>query len=174
MRLPFEPPVQPMLSTPAASLPSGTGWQFEPKWDGFRTLVFRDGADIMLQSRDEKPMNRYFPELLPPLLAMLPERCVVDGEVVIVGKRGLNYEALLLRIHAAASRVKLLAEQTPAGTSWRWATRICARRRWPTAARASSARSRARGPRFISRPRRATGRSRRIGSGASKARGWTA
>src|SRR5438094_4548425 len=114
MRLPFEPPVQPMLSTPAASLPSGTGWQFEPKWDGFRTLVFRDGADIMLQSRDEKPMNRYFPELLPPLLAMLPERCVVDGEVVIVGRRGLNFEALLLRIHPAASRVKLLAEETPA------------------------------------------------------------
>ena len=102
-----------MLSAAAATLPEGDGWQFEPKWDGFRTLVFRDGDEILLQSRDEKPMNRYFPELLAPLAAALPERCVVDGEVVIVGEDGLDFEALLLRIHPAASRVKLLAEQTP-------------------------------------------------------------
>ena len=98
----------------AAELPDGTGWQFEPKWDGFRTIVFRDGDEILLQSRDEKPMNRYFPELIAPLAASLPERCVVDGEVVIVGAEGLDFEALLLRIHPAASRVKLLAEQSPA------------------------------------------------------------
>jgi ATP-dependent DNA ligase len=103
-----------MLSRAADALPGGDGWQFEPKWDGFRTLVFRDGDDIVLQSRDEKPMNRYFPELVAPLAAALPDRCVVDGEIVIVGAGGLDFEALLLRIHPAASRVKLLAEQTPA------------------------------------------------------------
>src|SRR6184192_2954346 len=114
MRLPFAPPLVPMLSKPADALPSGDGWQFEPKWDGFRTLVFRDGDEVVLQSRDEKPMNRYFPELVAPLAATLPERCVVDGEIVIVGAGGLDFEALLLRIHPAASRVKLLAAQAPA------------------------------------------------------------
>jgi ATP-dependent DNA ligase len=103
-----------MLSKAADALPGGDGWQFEPKWDGFRTLVFRDGDDILLQSRDEKPMTRYFPELVAPLAATLPERCVVDGEIVIVGADGLDFEALLLRIHPAASRVKLLAAQVPA------------------------------------------------------------
>src|SRR5215467_11992245 len=114
MRLPFVPPLAPMLSTAADALPKGEGWQFEPKWDGFRTLVFRDGDEILLQSRDEKPMNRYFPELVAPLAAALPQRCVVDGEVVIATASGLDFEALLLRIHPAESRVKLLAEQTPA------------------------------------------------------------
>src|SRR5258706_13661960 len=114
MPLPFAPPLAPMLSPPVAEIPSGDGWLFEPKWDGFRTLVFRDGDEILLQSRDEKPMNRYFPELIAPLKAALPERCVLDGEVVIAGPGGLDFEALLLRIHPALSRVKLLAEQTPA------------------------------------------------------------
>ncbi len=114
MRLPFAPPLQPMLSSAAEALPAGDGWLFEPKWDGFRTLVFRDGDEILLQSRDEKPMNRYFPELLAPLAHALPERCVVDGEIVILGPGGLYFEALLLRIHAAASRVMLLAPRSPA------------------------------------------------------------
>src|SRR5215469_16558016 len=114
MRLPFAPPLAPMLSSAADALPGGEGWQFEPKWDGFRTLVFRDGDEILLQSRDEKPMNRYFPELIAPLAAMLSERCVVDGEIVIVGVGGLDFETLLLRIHPAASRVKLLSAQAPA------------------------------------------------------------
>src|SRR5262249_21197902 len=114
MRLPFAPPLAPMLSTAADALPREAGWQFEPKWDGFRTVVFRDGDEILLQSRDAKPMNRYFPELIAPLPAALPERCVVDGEVVIVGESGLDFEALLLRIHPAASRVTLLAAQSPA------------------------------------------------------------
>src|SRR3989442_6896109 len=114
MRLPFAPPPQPMLSSAADALPEGDGWQFEPKWDGFRTVVFRGGDEIALQSRDEKPMNRYFPELVAPLAATLPERCVVDGEIVIVGPGGLDFEALLLRIHPAASRVKLLAAELPA------------------------------------------------------------
>jgi ATP-dependent DNA ligase len=102
MRLPFAPPLAPMLSSAADALPGGEGWQFEPKWDG----LFRDGDEILMQSRDEKPMNRYFPELIAPLAATLPERCVVDGEIVIVGVGGLDFETLLLRIHPAASRVK--------------------------------------------------------------------
>ncbi|MEO6487126.1 MAG: ATP-dependent DNA ligase [Thermoanaerobaculia bacterium] len=114
MPLPFEPPLSPMLSSAAAALPKGEGWQFEPKWDGFRALVFRDGDEIFLQSRDEKPLNRYFPELVAPLAAALPDRCVLDGEIVIAGANGLDFEALLLRIHPAATRVKLLAAQTPA------------------------------------------------------------
>ena len=114
MRLPFDPPLAPMLSNAAEGLPRDDGWQFEPKWDGFRTLVFRDGDEIFLQSRNTQPMNRYFPELVEALLRELPERCVVDGEVVIVGPNGLDFEALLLRIHPAASRVKLLAAQSPA------------------------------------------------------------
>lgn len=115
MNLPFPPPLEPMLSNAADALPIGDGWQFEPKWDGFRTLVFRDGDDLYLQSRDEKPMNRYFPELVEPLKAALPARCVVDGEIVIVGGHGgLDFEALLLRIHPAESRVRMLAEQMPA------------------------------------------------------------
>jgi ATP-dependent DNA ligase len=113
VNLPFEPPLAPMLSASAEALPQGDGWQFEPKWDGFRTIVFRDGDEILLQSRDEKPMNRYFPELIAPLAAALPRRCVVDGEIVIVGPDGLDFEALLLRIHPAASRVKLLAAESP-------------------------------------------------------------
>src|SRR5207302_10160440 len=114
MALPFAPPLAPMWSSAADALPDGDGWQFEPEWDGFRTLVFRDGDEILLQSRDERPMNRYFPELVAPLARTLPERCVVDGEIVIVGPDGLDFEALLLRIHPAASRVKMLAEQSPA------------------------------------------------------------
>src|SRR2546423_13069073 len=114
MALPFSPPLAPMLSAAADAWPDGQGGQFEPKGAGFRTLVSRDGDEILLQSRDEKPMNRYFPELAAPLAATLPERCVVDGEIVIVGDGGLDFEALLLRIHPAASRVKLLAAQTPA------------------------------------------------------------
>jgi ATP-dependent DNA ligase len=112
--LPFDPPLAPMLSKAADRLPHGEGWQFEPKWDGFRTLVFRDGGEIVLQSRDEKPMNRYFPELVAPLTASLPERCVIDGEIVIVGPDGLDFDALQLRLHPAASRVAKLAKQTPA------------------------------------------------------------
>src|SRR5271170_4150192 len=105
MRLPFAPPLAPMLSSAADALPGGEGWQFEPKWDGFRTLVFRDGDEILLQSRDEKPLGRYFPELLAPLKAQLPDRCVVDGELVIANGTALDFEALQLRLHPAASRV---------------------------------------------------------------------
>ncbi|HYK65691.1 MAG TPA: ATP-dependent DNA ligase, partial [Patescibacteria group bacterium] len=108
------PPVPPMLAKRVAELPSGQAWIFEPKWDGFRALVFRDGDEILIQSRDEKSLNRYFPELLDPLRAQLPARCVLDGEIVIAGKDGLDFEELQLRIHPAASRVKLLSQQIPA------------------------------------------------------------
>src|SRR5450759_2403238 len=112
--LPFQPPIEPMLAKLAAAIPDGDGWQYEPKWDGFRALVFRDGDDVFIQSRELKPLDRYFPELPPALRANLPERCVLDGEVVISGPRGLDFDALLLRIHPAASRVKMLAALTPA------------------------------------------------------------
>jgi ATP-dependent DNA ligase len=103
-----------MLAKAADGLPSDDGWLFEPKWDGFRAVVFRDGDEILIQSRDLKPLDRYFPELAAPLTASLPERCVVDGEVVISKDGELDFEALLLRIHPAASRVRMLAEESPA------------------------------------------------------------
>ncbi len=114
MALPFEPPVEPMLAKAVDALPSDDGWLFEPKWDGFRALVFRDGDSVYTQSRDLKPLDRYFPELADPLRAALPERCVLDGEVVIAQDGALAFESLLLRIHPAASRVKMLAAETPA------------------------------------------------------------
>jgi ATP-dependent DNA ligase len=114
VKLPFDPPLDPMLAKPSNGLPDGDGWLFEPKWDGFRAIVFRDGDEILIQSRDLKPLDRYFPELADPLRASLPDRCVVDGEVVIATDGELAFESLLLRIHPAASRVKMLAAETPA------------------------------------------------------------
>ncbi len=114
MDLPVAAPLKPMLAKRVDHLPDGDTWIFEPKWDGFRGLVFRDGETLLIQSRDQKSMNRYFPELLEPLQEQLPERCTLDGELVIAGDRGLDFEALLLRIHPAASRVALLAAETPA------------------------------------------------------------
>jgi ATP-dependent DNA ligase len=110
----LKPPVEPMLAKLADALPEGDGWLFEPKWDGFRAIVFRDGGALHLQSRDLRPLDRYFPELKEPLLASLPERAVVDGEIVIAGPRGLDFDALQLRLHPAASRVAKLAAETPA------------------------------------------------------------
>lgn len=103
-----------MLAKPVDAIPEAEGWLFEPKWDGFRAIVFRDGDELLIQSRDRKPLDRYFPELAEPLRERLPERCVVDGEVVIAGPVGLEFESLLLRIHPAASRVAMLAEASPA------------------------------------------------------------
>jgi ATP-dependent DNA ligase len=102
-----------MLAKRVAELPDGPGWIFEPKWDGFRALVFRDGDEVLIQSRDEKSLNRYFPELLDPLRGQLPRRCAVDGEIVVARDGALDFEALQLRIHPAASRVKLLAGEIP-------------------------------------------------------------
>jgi ATP-dependent DNA ligase len=113
MAFPIEPPIEPMLAKLATALPAGEGWLFEPKWDGFRAIVFRDGDRIHLQSRDLRPLDRYFPELDAALLSVLPARCVVDGEIVIAGERGLDFDALQLRLHPAASRVAKLAAETP-------------------------------------------------------------
>jgi ATP-dependent DNA ligase len=114
MRLPVMPPVQPMLAKSVPEVPDGPGYLYEPKWDGFRCIVFRDGDEVELGSRNEKPLTRYFPEVVEAVKAQLPERCVVDGEIVIAAGQGLDFEALLQRIHPAASRVKMLAETTPA------------------------------------------------------------
>ncbi|WP_091449259.1 ATP-dependent DNA ligase [Actinokineospora iranica] len=114
MALPLTPPVQPMLAKPAKSIPDGEGLVFEPKWDGFRCLVFRDGAEVTLQSRSGKPLNRYFPEAKAALREALPDRVVMDGELIVAVGGRLDFNALSERIHPAASRVRLLAEQTPA------------------------------------------------------------
>ncbi len=103
-----------MLAKRVDTIPASAGWSFEPKWDGFRAVIFRDGEELLIQSREGKPLDRYFPELREVLLERLPERCVLDGEIVIAGADGLDFDALQLRVHPAASRVKLLAEQTPA------------------------------------------------------------
>ena len=103
-----------MLAKRLDALPAGDSFIFEPKWDGFRALVFRDGTEIEIQSREAKPLNRYFPELLEPLRKQLPARCVLDGEIVIATSRGLDFDFLQLRLHPAASRVKVLSKQTPA------------------------------------------------------------
>jgi ATP-dependent DNA ligase len=108
------PPILPMLAKRVADLPDGSGWIFEPKWDGFRAMVFRNDNEILIQSRDGKSLNRYFPELLETLQTQLSKICVLDGEIVIASSSGLDFDALQLRIHPAASRVKLLSQQTPA------------------------------------------------------------
>lgn len=103
-----------MLAKRVSELPETGDWIFEPKWDGFRALVFRDGNEVFIQSRDEKPLNRYFPELIDPLKSQLPKRCVLDGEVVLAKDGALDFEALQLRIHPAESRVQMLAREMPA------------------------------------------------------------
>ncbi|MBG0560028.1 ATP-dependent DNA ligase [Actinoplanes aureus] len=114
MQLPLNPPVKPMLAKPVADIPPDQ--VYEPKWDGFRSIVFRDGDEVEIGSRNEKPMTRYFPEVVEAVLANFPERVVIDGEVIVADteRNMLDFEALQQRIHPAASRVKLLSEQTPA------------------------------------------------------------
>ncbi len=114
VQLPVMPPVKPMLAKPQPAIPPGQ--LYEPKWDGFRSIVFRDGPDVEIGSRNEKPMTRYFPEVVAAVLANFPERAVIDGEIVVLDRErnSLEFEVLQQRIHPAASRVKRLAEQTPA------------------------------------------------------------
>jgi ATP-dependent DNA ligase len=112
MKLPVMPPVAPMLAKSVPTIPPGDS--YEPKWDGFRSIVFRDGDEVEFGSRNEKPMTRYFPELVAAVKAELPERCVLDGEIVIATDAGLDFDALQQRIHPAASRVTMLSGQTPA------------------------------------------------------------
>src|SRR5919201_5189805 len=112
--LPLKPPVKPQLARPANDLPEGDGWRFEPKWDGFRTIVFRDGDDVHLQSRNGRPMNRYFPEVIPDVLSLPGEQLVLDGELIVVVDGIQEFDLLGQRIHPAESRVRMLAEKTPA------------------------------------------------------------
>ena len=114
MALPIEPPVSPMLAKLAREMPAGDTWWYEPKWDGFRCIVFRDGDEVELGSRNEKPLTRYFPELMDPIRASVPERAVLDGEIVIMGEKGLDFDLLSQRIHPAASRIEKLSTEIPA------------------------------------------------------------
>ena len=114
MDVPIPLPVEPMLAKGADALPEGEGWRYEPKWDGFRCIVLRDGDELELSSRGKRPFTRYFPELAEPLRAQLPPRCAVDGELLVVGDSGLDFDALQQRIHPADSRVRMLAAATPA------------------------------------------------------------
>src|SRR4030095_1255028 len=113
MRLPVMPPVAPMLAKSVAEIPTGP-YSFEPKWDGFRSIIFRDGDEVEIGSRNERPMTRYFPEVVDAVRSNLPDRCVLDGGIVVTSEHGLDFEALQQRIHPAESRVRLLAEETPA------------------------------------------------------------
>src|ERR1700709_510012 len=112
MKLPVMPPASPMLAKSVPAIPPGAS--YEPKWDGFRSIIFRDGVEVEFGSRNEKPMTRYFPELVAAVKAELPERCVLDGEIVIATSSGLDFEALQQRIHPAVSRVTMLSKATPA------------------------------------------------------------
>ena len=112
MQLPVMPPVSPMLAKSVPEIPSGD-LSFEPKWDGFRSIIFRDGDEVEIGSRNERPMTRYFPDIVEAVKANLPEKCVVDGEIVVVVGDRLEFEVLQQRIHPAASRVKLLSNETP-------------------------------------------------------------
>src|SRR5262249_58780051 len=112
MDLRLLPPVRPMLAKPVGQMPEGD-FLYEPKWDGFRCIVFRDGDDVELGSRNERPLTRYFPEILGPLREALPERAVVDGELVIATAHGLDFDLLSQRIHPAESRINKLAQETP-------------------------------------------------------------
>jgi ATP-dependent DNA ligase len=115
VNLPLEPPVEPMLAKLEKDLPEGDGWRYEPKWDGFRGIVFRDGAEVRIASRGRKELQRYFPEVVAALKAALPRRCIVDGEIVLAGPDGaLDFELLQLRLHPADSRVRKLAGEIPA------------------------------------------------------------
>ena len=115
MKLPFDPPVAPMLAKLQRTIPVGDEWLYEPKWDGFRAIVFYDGDEVYIESRDERPFNRYFPELPPIFAEVFPKPCVVDGEIIVPTEKGIDFGALLQRIHPAKSRVDMLAEETPAG-----------------------------------------------------------
>ncbi len=111
---PIQPPIEPMLAKLAEELPQGGGFLYEPKWDGFRAIVFRGGGEVFIQSRDLRPLDRYFPELHDEFLRALPDGIVLDGEIVIATSKGLDFDALQMRLHPAASRAAKLAKETPA------------------------------------------------------------
>jgi ATP-dependent DNA ligase len=110
---PIRPPIEPMLAKLSNEIPAGEGWLYEPKWDGFRAIVFRDGDKIHIASRNQLPLERYFPELIPVFIESLPQRAVIDGEIIIATPQGLQFDSLQLRLHPAESRVRMLAEKMP-------------------------------------------------------------
>ena len=114
LSLPLKPPIKPQLARSAKELPDGDGWRYEPKWDGFRTIVFRDGDEVRLQSRGGKRMNRYFPEVAEHVVSLSGDRLVLDGELIVVVDGVQEFDLLSQRIHPAASRVERLARETPA------------------------------------------------------------
>src|SRR5437899_6044318 len=114
LKLPIPLDMEPMLSAPGEGIPQGDSWEYEPKWDGLRTLILRDGDEVELVSRGARPMTRYFPELLPAFRTLRRQKVVLDGELIVVGSNGLDFGALQQRIHPAESRVKMLSEATPA------------------------------------------------------------
>src|SRR5262249_51159194 len=114
MTLELRPPIAPMEALPVEAIPHGPHWQYEPKWDGFRCLAFRDGGDVKLQSKAGRPLNRYFPEMVEALASLPARAFVLDGELAVPADGGFSFDALLQRIHPAASRVKKLAAETPA------------------------------------------------------------
>src|SRR5437773_9546945 len=114
MKLPLKQPYPPMEAKSVEQLPVGGGWQYEPKWDGFRCIAFRDGAKVDLQSKSGQPLARYFPEVVDALLKLKAKQFVLDGEIVVPVKGKFSFDDLLMRIHPAASRVRKLAEETPA------------------------------------------------------------
>ena len=112
--LPVNPPIKPMLAKAVAGLPERDDLIFEPKWDGFRCIVFRDGDEVELGSRNERPLTRYFPEMIAPLLRHTPDRCVIDGELIVATDNKLDFDGLQQRIHPAETRINMLSEKTPA------------------------------------------------------------
>jgi hypothetical protein len=180
VKLAVNPPVLPMLSKRIERLPPSKDFIFEPKWDGFRSLIFRDGDEVMIQSREAKPLNRYFPELIEPLQAQLPKKCALDGEIVIATSHGLDFEALQMRIHPAESRVKMLARESPASIVFfdllceGEASTICAAIRSSVGVKCWNLSLARQSRRSISLRLRVIQKSRRIGSAVSKARASTA
>src|SRR3954464_12713171 len=114
MSLPIKPPLPPMESRSVDEIPVGDNWQYEPKWDGFRCLAFRDGGKVRLQSKSGQPLERYFPEVVRQFLGIAPQKFVLDGEIVVPVEGDLSFDDLLMRIHPAASRIAKLAAETPA------------------------------------------------------------
>ena len=165
-----------MLAKLADALPATGAFLFEPKWDGFRAIVFRGASDVFIQSRDLRPLDRYFPELHEALLERLPQDCVIDGEIVIPTPHGLDFDALQLRLHPAASRVAKLAKETPA--SFVAFDLLAADGRSLMEAPQSERRARLEdllagvGPPVYLTPRPGTGRPRRGGSSSSRAPAW--
>src|ERR1700722_18255728 len=114
LKLKLKPPIPPMEAVSVDLIPKGTDWQYEPKWDGFRCLAFRDGKDVFLQSKQEKPLARYFPEIVEAVRAVRAKRFVIDGELVVPIDGAFDFDQLLQRIHPAESRIRRLATETPA------------------------------------------------------------